>query len=138
MSISGTGSCSLCEGVSLPVSSALALCAHCLRERFAEVKSRVQAVHLAARAEFGLPGQPPRHLSGVRCMLCANECVIGEGERGYCGLRTVREGRLVHLAGTPARGRPRQRAGRESAPAGVGASMRAARDFAGVNHAAYV
>jgi archaemetzincin len=30
--------------------------------------------------------------------LCSNECVIGENERGYCGLRTVRDGKLVHLA----------------------------------------
>jgi pyruvate formate lyase activating enzyme len=37
-------------------------------------------------------------------MLCGNECVIGEGGQGYCGLRTVREGRLIHLAGTPERG----------------------------------
>ena len=37
-------------------------------------------------------------------MLCSNECSIGEGERGFCGLRTVHQGRLVHLAGTPQRG----------------------------------
>lgn len=37
--------------------------------------------------------------------MCSNQCVIAEGERGYCGLREVRAGRLVHLAGTPARGR---------------------------------
>jgi pyruvate formate lyase activating enzyme len=30
-----------------------------------------------------------------------NACRLGEGEVGLCGLRTVREGRLVHLAGTP-------------------------------------
>jgi pyruvate formate lyase activating enzyme len=36
--------------------------------------------------------------------LCARECSIGEGERGYCGLRTVRQGRLLHWAGIPARG----------------------------------
>jgi pyruvate formate lyase activating enzyme len=30
--------------------------------------------------------------------------VIGEGERGFCGLRLVREGKLVHQAGTPAAG----------------------------------
>jgi pyruvate formate lyase activating enzyme len=29
---------------------------------------------------------------------------MGEGERGYCGLRTARGGRIVHLAGTPGRG----------------------------------
>jgi pyruvate formate lyase activating enzyme len=30
--------------------------------------------------------------------------VIGAGERGYCGLRINRYGRLIHLAGTPERG----------------------------------
>jgi pyruvate formate lyase activating enzyme len=30
--------------------------------------------------------------------------VIGEGGRGFCGLRTARQGRLVHLVGTPQRG----------------------------------
>lgn len=30
--------------------------------------------------------------------------MIGEGERGYCGLRRVRQGRLEHLAGVPERG----------------------------------
>lgn len=29
---------------------------------------------------------------------------MGENQRGFCGLRTVRKGKLVHLAGTPARG----------------------------------
>jgi pyruvate formate lyase activating enzyme len=32
--------------------------------------------------------------------LCVHGCVIGEGERGYCGLRENHAGRLVHLAGT--------------------------------------
>jgi pyruvate formate lyase activating enzyme len=32
------------------------------------------------------------------------DCTIGEGERGYCGLREVQDGRLRHLAGTPSRG----------------------------------
>jgi pyruvate formate lyase activating enzyme len=29
---------------------------------------------------------------------------MGDGERGYCRLRTARRGRIVHLAGTPRRG----------------------------------
>jgi len=40
----------------------------------------------------------------VHCPLCANDCLIGEGERGFCGLRTVRDGRLHHIAGTPRKG----------------------------------
>jgi pyruvate formate lyase activating enzyme len=64
----------------------------------------VEASHTASRAEFDLPTEPPRHPDGIRCALCSHECIIGEGERGFCGLRTVRDGKLVHLAGTPERG----------------------------------
>jgi pyruvate formate lyase activating enzyme len=32
------------------------------------------------------------------------DCVIGEGERGFCGLRKVRDGKLHHLAGKPKQG----------------------------------
>jgi pyruvate formate lyase activating enzyme len=64
----------------------------------------LEALQTASRIEFGLPLKPPRNPGGVRCVLCANECLIGERERGFCGLRRVRKGKLVHLAGTPARG----------------------------------
>lgn len=57
-----------------------------------------------SRAEFDLPLEPPRGTQGIRCSLCSNECLIGEGQRGFCGLRTVRNGKLIHLAGTPERG----------------------------------
>jgi pyruvate formate lyase activating enzyme len=65
---------------------------------------KLQALQRASRREFNLPAEPPRHPSGIQCPLCANECQIDEGELGYCGLRTVRQGKLVHLAGTPDRG----------------------------------
>ena len=54
-----------------------------------------------SRYIFGLPLLSPDDPEGVRCMLCSNECRITEGERGFCGLREVQDGRLVHLAGTP-------------------------------------
>lgn len=54
--------------------------------------------------EFDLPMEPPRQPYGVQCKLCSNECFIGEGRRGFCGLRIVRNGKLTHLAGTPGRG----------------------------------
>ncbi len=80
------------------------MCVACLRQRPAEALAVARRAHAETRREFGLPPEPPRAEGGVRCALCANECLLGEGERGYCGLRTVRHGRLVHLAGTPARG----------------------------------
>jgi pyruvate formate lyase activating enzyme len=61
-------------------------------------------MHREERRAFRLPLAPPRTEGGVRCPLCARECRIGEGERGFCGLRTVRRGKLVHLAGTAQRG----------------------------------
>ncbi len=96
--------CHLCQRAERPVSRSPGVCAQCLRERFNEARPHIQAIHAASRAAFDLPPRPPRHPNGVRCALCANECLIGEGERGFCGLRTVRNGKLVHLAGTPARG----------------------------------
>lgn len=96
--------CSICHRATSPVSTALGICGDCLRERFPAARSHLEAVHAASRAQFDLPVVPPRHPAGIGCALCSNECVMGENERGYCGLRTVRTGRLVHLAGTPERG----------------------------------
>ncbi len=64
----------------------------------------LEANHIDSRAGFGLPGRPPRDPDGIKCMLCSNECVIGEGSYGFCGLRETRNGKLTHLAGTPERG----------------------------------
>lgn len=96
--------CLACQRPSRQITTALEWCGACLRERLVEAQARVRAIHTDSRAAFDLPIQPPRTQGGVRCALCVNECVIGEGERGFCNLRTVRQGKLVHLAGTPARG----------------------------------
>jgi len=96
--------CYVCQRSTRAITAALGVCGDCLRARFAAARQRVHARHIASRAEFALPIQPPRATDGVRCVLCANECVLAEGERGFCGLRIGRDGRLVHLAGTPARG----------------------------------
>jgi pyruvate formate lyase activating enzyme len=57
--------------------------------------------HAEIRAEFGLPPEAPHAEDGVECPLCVNACCLSEGELGLCGLRTARDGRLIHLAGTP-------------------------------------
>ena len=51
-------------------------------------------VHAQLRAQWDLPKEPPRHPDGVSCPLCVNRCRIGNGERGYCGVRTNFDGRL--------------------------------------------
>jgi pyruvate formate lyase activating enzyme len=96
--------CLLCGSRSRLISQALGECGHCVRSRPEEALRLARLAHGASRRDFGLPESPPRTPGGAACPLCARECVIGEGERGFCGLRAARAGRLVHLAGTPGRG----------------------------------
>ncbi len=96
--------CRLCGRSSRRIAGALGLCADCIANRWAEARPIAEQAHRAGRQFFGLPPAPPRAADGVRCGLCAQDCRIGESQRGFCGLRTVRDGRIVHLAGTPARG----------------------------------
>jgi len=98
------GHCALCGRTSRLIAAQLGVCGECLRTRPEEALAIAARAHAEGRRLFGLPEEPPRTAGGVRCGLCAHDCVIGEGGRGYCGLRTVQDGRLVHLAGTPKRG----------------------------------
>ena len=96
--------CRLCGARSRLIAAHLGLCLDCIRNRPQEALPIADAAHVAARHLFGLPERSPRTEGGRRCGLCVQGCVIGEGERGYCGLREVQAGKLHHLAGTPARG----------------------------------
>jgi pyruvate formate lyase activating enzyme len=96
--------CALCGRTSRLVAAHLSVCAECIRTCWDQAAPRVRAAHARSRREFDLPSEPPRAQDGVMCPLCGQACQIAEDERGFCGLRTVRNGRLVHLAGTPRRG----------------------------------
>lgn len=96
--------CRLCGERSRLIAGQLSLCLHCIRERPEEALAIADEAHAAGRRLFDLPERPPRAEDGRRCGLCVQDCVIGEGRRGFCGLREVRDGRLHHLAGTPDRG----------------------------------
>jgi pyruvate formate lyase activating enzyme len=91
--------CRLCGESSQPVSRALGVCGGCIRERPQESLPLVRAAHRRARELHGLPAEPPRAERGLSCSLCSNECVMGEGERGFCGLRR-NEGGLKSLVDT--------------------------------------
>jgi pyruvate formate lyase activating enzyme len=96
--------CVVCGKVRPGVARQLGVCAQCLRQRYQEASAHLEAVHAGTRAEFDLPLKAPHSEGGVQCRLCANECTLAEGERGFCGLRLARDGRLVHLAGTARNG----------------------------------
>ena len=94
--------CRICGRTSSLIADVLSICVDCIRKHPEQTRPLVLEAHAAIRSEFGLPPGPPRTEGGVECHLCANACRMGEGEIGLCGLRTARDGRLVHLAGTPA------------------------------------
>ena len=87
--------CIRCEKESPLTSAPLRVCADCLRGHFGEVKPHVDRVHARVREAFGLSPCPPRDPEGLTCTRCANECRIGEGQRGYCGVRLHKNGRLT-------------------------------------------
>ncbi len=93
--------CQLCGKESRLIPAVLSVCAECIQDHPEEALPPILQTHGQIRDEFGLPPKAPRTEDGVECPLCVNACRLGEGELGLCGLRTVHEGRLVHLAGTP-------------------------------------
>lgn len=96
--------CVICGRSSSLISKTMGICGDCIKNRPEETLGRVKKVHAETRRMFGLVPEPPRDTTGVRCILCANECSIPEGMLGYCGLRKNVNGKLVHLAGTPDKG----------------------------------
>lgn len=97
-------SCRICGKSSPLIARWLRLCLECIRGEPERACQAAVEAHRASRRSFNLPVAPPRHEGGLPCPLCAQACRLDEGERGYCGLRTARGGRLVHLAGTARRG----------------------------------
>jgi len=96
--------CLSCGRSSRLISQALPVCLNCIRSRFDQIRPWIEKAHKTSRLDFGLPTKPPRDEAGVRCRICVNQCQIPEGERGFCGLRENRGGRLFHLGGTRERG----------------------------------
>jgi pyruvate formate lyase activating enzyme len=80
------GTCRICNKTEPTISGALGACLDCILTRTDEALSHTDRVHRDNREAVGLPLEPPRTEGGRACRLCVNECTIGEGERGYCGL----------------------------------------------------
>jgi pyruvate formate lyase activating enzyme len=79
--------CKVCGEARRPVAGVLGVCLDCIRERPEEAIPHIRRAHEETRRLQGLPGRPPTTEGGVSCTLCSNQCSMGEGERGYCGLR---------------------------------------------------
>jgi pyruvate formate lyase activating enzyme len=76
----------------------------CIREKPEEALRITDKVHAESRGVFGLPPKPPRNSDGISCGVCSNDCKIGSGEKGFCGLVFNSSGRLVRMGGTAEKG----------------------------------
>ncbi|UCC78696.1 MAG: radical SAM protein [Candidatus Zixiibacteriota bacterium] len=92
--------CEFCGRISYLISESLAVCLGCIRSQPENIESFIEECHKKTRLEFGLPERPPYEKDGVKCDNCVNECSIAEDQRGYCGLKESKGGRLHHVAGT--------------------------------------
>ncbi|MHA1505648.1 MAG: radical SAM protein [Candidatus Asgardarchaeia archaeon] len=92
------GTCQICGRSSPLISSYLNLCKKCILEGDRElVEEIVRRTHRMARLYYNLPSEPPKDKNGVKCEVCFHKCVIGEGERGYCGLRYNEDGKIKSM-----------------------------------------
>jgi len=98
------GRCQVCGDESATISDHLGVCAGCIKRKPEESLRIAQKAHADARRLFGLPAKPPRDPSGISCGMCANDCKIGRGEKGFCGLVINEDGRLIRLGGTADKG----------------------------------
>lgn len=96
--------CKICGKDESLVSKKLGVCRECILKDSSHALDIIKQVHIESRKPFNLPDVPPQSKGGLKCGLCVNDCRIGEGEIGYCGLVRNTEGKLVRKAGTPERG----------------------------------
>ena len=98
------GKCKVCGTSGSQISDGLGVCLNCIRKR-TEVALQVTTIaHAKARQSYGLPRFPPMSDRGIPCGVCWNDCKIGPGETGFCGLVSNVNGRLVRDGGTVSRG----------------------------------
>jgi pyruvate formate lyase activating enzyme len=89
---SNTVICRICGESKQHISRVLGICVDCIRERPNEAIPIINETHRKVRAQHGLPANPPDTNDGIKCGLCSNQCMMGERERGYCGLRWNEDG----------------------------------------------
>jgi len=89
------GKCINCGNRSKVISGFLGLCRSCIINDFTHCKPQVQKIHQISREAYYLPILPPRDKEGIECNICFNQCRIGKGKRGYCGVRENTEGRKI-------------------------------------------
>jgi pyruvate formate lyase activating enzyme len=86
--------CISCRRESNVISNYLHLCANCIKTDFDKLLPQIEKNHALSRKRFNLPGKIPKSPTGLPCNCCANECRMAVGEKGFCGLRSNKSGKL--------------------------------------------
>lgn len=86
--------CKVCQKEKVG-SEFLGVCRDCILNNWEKAKGFAQIAHQKSRKEFSLPEKIPKAENGLKCVFCANQCQIGEGEFGFCGLRKNENGKLI-------------------------------------------
>lgn len=86
------------------VASIISYCRECLLESNGNIRKHLEKVHKETREKSSLPGHIFRKEGLPQCKICSRNCQPLPGEKGYCGLRENRGGKLFHMAGIPSRG----------------------------------
>jgi len=89
--------CKICGLESSEIPSRLSICRNCIIDSF---KEEYLNLHKSWRASIGLRESPKEFDEGIKCNYCVNECIISEGEAGYCGVIVNMEGRITHISGS--------------------------------------
>jgi pyruvate formate lyase activating enzyme len=98
------GKCLICGEKAVIISDKLGVCLSCIREKPKEALEITKQVHAKSRGAFGLPGELPVDAGGLPCRVCANNCMIDAGNRGFCGLVCNVNGHLARFGGTAENG----------------------------------
>ncbi len=98
------GKCLNCSRRAATISDALGVCLRCIRQKPEQALRITRQTHAQSRAVFSLPPEPSRDAGGLHCKTCCNECIIGVGSKGFCGLVSNVQGRLVRNGGTTEKG----------------------------------
>ncbi len=98
------GKCLICNNSSSLISNTISVCLNCIRKKPEEALRISYSAHKISRANFSLPPEPPRDPNGLICRRCANNCSIGNGGIGFCGLVRNIDNKLEYLGGTPDKG----------------------------------
>ncbi len=95
--------CPLCGEKPDYLSDAIGECPACAVKNASPSEQNLR-YHESSRRPFGLPFPVPDNADGISCRLCGSECTIAEGQRGFCGIRENRGGKIFHAAGSPLTG----------------------------------